>query len=140
MTCDLCGEDASRGPLARRIGENEKRFCCIGCMNVYVILFESGIVASGQDLRSTDLFRRSLAMGLISKRGDAGARPVAAPSGETRELLVQVSGMWCSACAWLIEHSLEAERRCAGRGVVCIGSRESGVRPRARRAGPRAAH
>ncbi len=104
--CDLCGEDATARPLSQRIGEEEKRFCCIGCMNVYVILFESGVVASGQDLRSTDLFRRSLAMGFISQR-DAPQPAASQTPGETKEMLLQVSGMWCSACAWLIEHSLE---------------------------------
>jgi len=110
MTCDLCGEDASPRLLSQRIGEDEKRFCCIGCMNVYVILFESGAVASGQDLRATDLFRRSLAMGLISQRIDGSADSDAVPSGEVCEMLVQVSGMWCSACAWLIEHSLQKQK------------------------------
>jgi cation transport ATPase len=111
MPCDLCGEDAGLKPLSQRVGEAEKFFCCIGCMNVYVILSESGVVASGQDLRSTDLFRRSLAMGLISKGDDARSRRDETPAtGETSEMLVQVSGMWCSACAWLIEHSLEKQK------------------------------
>jgi len=66
------------------------------------------------------LFRRSLAMGLIAQ-GDTADRtdppPEAStlPDVPTQELLVQVSGMWCTSCAWLIEHVLKKER-----GVVSV--------------------
>ncbi len=49
-------------------------------------------------------------MGLISSRE---AQPKPAPitdSGICRERLMRVSGMWCGACAWLIEHSLSKMR------------------------------
>ncbi len=83
-------------------------------MNVYAILLESGIVASGQDLRETEVFKRSLALGLISN-GDgqaksAGSIHLIPPDAPTEEVLLQVSGMWCSSCAWLIEHALVNER------------------------------
>jgi len=44
----------------------------MGCLNVYAILFESGAVAGGADLRETDLFRQSLKLGLISGPDRAG--------------------------------------------------------------------
>jgi P-type Cu2+ transporter len=56
MTCTLCGLDS--GTAA---------FCCAGCENVYAILLESGVVASGQNFRDTELFQQSLRLGLISK-------------------------------------------------------------------------
>jgi len=108
--CDLCGLGCGKHPLTQRFGEAERSFCCVGCMNVYSILAESGVLASGQDLRETELFKRSLELGLISQSLPADAakkKPATPPPGApTEEVLLQVSGMWCSSCAWLIEHSL----------------------------------
>ncbi len=112
--CALCGLDAGRNHFTSRHNDEEKIFCCLGCMNVYAILLESGVVAEGQDLRETELFKRSLEMGLISNLEDSAKsqskrRPVIPPGTPTCEALYQVSGMWCSSCAWLIEKSLEEE-------------------------------
>ena len=46
MTCTLCGLDSGQAA-----------FCCAGCENVYAILLESGVLASGQDFRDTELYR-----------------------------------------------------------------------------------
>jgi len=78
-------------------------------MNVYLILSES--CAPGQDFRETELFKRSLELGLISQGSE---RPAAAPKARShvpsdasgQELLLQVQGMWCTSCAWLIEYAL----------------------------------
>ncbi len=102
--CGLCGLPTG----------NNERFCCPGCGNVYAILEESGVIKPGVDLRDTELFKRSLEMGLISNRkaADASAIPADAP---VEERLMQISGMWCASCGWLIEHALKAER-----GVVSV--------------------
>ncbi len=94
MTCTLCGLDSG-----------SSAFCCAGCENVYAILMESGVLASGQNFRDTPLFQESLRLGLISNpaREDARAIP---PDAETREQVFHLTGMWCTACGWLIEHSL----------------------------------
>ena len=109
--CDLCGLGCGKYPLERSIADAGHVFCCMGCMNVFLILSESGVVASGQNIRETELFKRSLAMGLIAQ-GDTANRnelPML-PDVPTQELLVQVSEMWCTSCAWLIEHVLNKER------------------------------
>jgi heavy metal translocating P-type ATPase len=102
--CDLCGLACGRRPHAQHIREQERFFCCLGCMNVYLILSESG--GKGEDFRDTELFRRSLELGLISQpdsQPPAAARPDDSPS---EELLLHVRGMWCTSCAWLIEYAL----------------------------------
>ncbi len=110
LTCDLCGLDCGRHPIARRFDRQEKSFCCSGCVNVYAILLESGVIAAGQDFRETDVYRQSLKLGLISNRQE-GAPEIAGPAdGEIREALFHVTGMWCSSCAWLIEHALHRQR------------------------------
>ena len=77
-------------------------------MNVYLILWESGAIRAGQDIRETELFRRSLQLGLISYlRSDKPTESVMLAS-LTEELLLHVSGMWCVSCAWLIEHALKS--------------------------------
>ena len=106
--CDLCGLACGKHPLTHRITDRDLAFCCLGCLNVYIILSESGVLASGQDIRETELFKRSMALGLISQRdrelpageGDPNS-PLAAT---TEELLLDISGLWCSSCAWLIEN------------------------------------
>jgi cation transport ATPase len=79
-------------------------FCCAGCENVYTILMESGVLASGQNFRDTAIFQQGLRLGLIS---NAEAPALAPPSlAETREAVYHLSGMWCTSCGWLIEHAL----------------------------------
>src|SRR5208337_5119680 len=110
--CDLCGLGCGKHPWTQRLGDVEHRFCCLGCQNVFLILAASGVVASGQDLRQTELFKRSLALGLISREDDGGpragqrAKPEVAAGAPPQELLLQVGGLWCTSCAWLIEHAL----------------------------------
>lgn len=106
-TCGLCDLPCGRQPLVRSYDTREMPFCCMGCANVYAILLESGVMASGQNIRETEIFRRSLELGLISNP-EAGREPAITidPQAPTQEVLLQVNGMWCSACAWLIERAL----------------------------------
>ena len=95
MTCTLCG-----------LNSGAAAFCCAGCENVYAILAETGVIASGQNFRDTEIFQQSLRLGLIS-RPEAAGQPDAAELGpDLREAVFQLSGMWCTSCAWLIEHAL----------------------------------
>ena len=103
----MCGLGCGNHPLQQRVAEANRSFCCIGCMNVYLILWESGAIAAGQDIRQTELFQRSLQLGLISNRSSDDGKsvsPVLQPG--TEEVLLHVTGMWCTSCAWLIEHAL----------------------------------
>ncbi len=84
-------------------------FCCLGCRNVYAILIESGAIREGEDPRQTDLFKRSLELGLISNALTNPAHLQIPADAIEEEKLFHVSGMWCSACAWLIEHVLGKE-------------------------------
>ncbi len=106
--CELCGLPGGKRPYTQRVHGQERLFCCLGCMNVYLILSETGL--SGQDFRESELFKRSLEVGLISRGGDQ-ERPSNAPEqmasdASAQELVLQVQGMWCTSCAWLIEYAL----------------------------------
>ena len=113
--CHLCGLPCGKHPLSTSLEDAEHFFCCLGCMNVYVILSESGVVASGQDLRETELYKRGLQLGLISQGGGEGSEPepvpvtqAPLPDANLCELVLQVGGMWCNSCAWLIEHAVNS--------------------------------
>jgi heavy metal translocating P-type ATPase len=111
LSCGLCELPCGRKPQVRSFDGRDISFCCMGCANVYAILLESGVLTSGQNIRETEVFRRSLELGLISNP-EANETDVAVdPSAPTQEVLLQVNGMWCSACGWLIEHAL---RKLAG--------------------------
>ena len=76
------------------------------------------VVPSGQNFRDTDLFQRSLKLGLIFNASEGtGQRPVL-PDGETREAVFHIGGMWCASCGWLIEHSLTRLRGIAAAEVM----------------------
>ena len=105
--CDLCGARASLGSHTRSFAGVRRTFCCMGCLNVYAILVESGAVADGGDFRQSDLYLRSLALGIIGAP-EAG-RPELPADAEIREELFQLSGLWCASCGWLIEYALGRE-------------------------------
>ena len=107
-TCGLCDLDCGSQTVSRVFEGRDMDFCCMGCANVYAILLESGVVASGQNIRESEIFRRSLELGLISRPSPLRVdKPALRPDAPTEEILYQVGGMWCSACGWLIEHALE---------------------------------
>ena len=107
VLCSLCELACGRQQIVRAFAGRELPFCCMGCANVYAILQESGVIASGQSIRETEIFRRSLELGLISNPGNEPEPSTSVDANTpTQEMLLQVSGMWCSACGWLIEHAL----------------------------------
>lgn len=108
--CALCGLSVGNNPFSTTFDQIEKQFCCLGCLNVYTILSESGVIAKGVDVCETELFKRSLELGLISNRPEKAKEFQIPPDAPVKETLLHVSGMWCSACSWLIEHSLNNER------------------------------
>lgn len=92
-------------------------YCCAGCRNVHAILIESGVAQPGADLRETELFRRSLQLGLVSNAAKPG-RVLKVANAVAQEKLFQVSGMWCVSCAWLIEHILTRDPGIASAEVL----------------------
>ena len=102
--CDLCTTPVGWKPRKGSFKGVDKQFCCAGCLNVYSILVESGALAPGQDPRDSELFRESLRMGLIASGPEERTLPPA--NSEVREVLFQVSGLWCASCGWLIEHAV----------------------------------
>jgi heavy metal translocating P-type ATPase len=111
--CVLCGLEWDGQPVTVSVDGVELAFCCPGCANVHAILSERGDLAGGVDPCDTDLFKRSLSLGLISSRRSTDDSPqLSTVNGllSTEESVFQLSGLRCASCAWLIARALERER------------------------------
>jgi len=77
---------------------------------VYILLMEASDSPDPRSFRETELFRRCRAAGVIpGSEKDPKPQEVTAhceqtgPAGHQLDLVVRISGMWCPACAWVIE-------------------------------------
>jgi heavy metal translocating P-type ATPase len=106
----------------------EYRFCCQGCKHVFLILCGS----SGElpeDFRNTELYRRCVATGVIPGNQSAYARvdqshpstnPLSGPEEPALTLKGLVGGMWCPACAWVIEECVKRTTGVVGAKVTFV--------------------
>ena len=123
--CDLCGLPLRYGAVSHRIDDVPLQFCCHGCRMVYAMLLESTEVDDPARFKETDLYRQCVAAGVIpaseadlrrlhereKQASHPAGKPVegvdAAPDRSgTLPLDLVVDGMWCTACAWVIETAL----------------------------------
>jgi Cu2+-exporting ATPase len=110
--CFHCGEPVPRGTdIVARLGESKEPVCCIGCRSVAELIHASGLGAyyafrsrphpdsglrpepsewahyDGEDLLSRYVHRRP----------------------EFSEATVEIGGLYCSACTWLLEKALQGQ-------------------------------
>jgi heavy metal translocating P-type ATPase len=84
---------------------------------VFLLLSESGLLEG--DYKSSSLYQTSLKLGIISNPTDAAPVSSSPPSLDgTRELVLQIDGMWCSSCSWLIEKVVGGEKGVAQANVM----------------------
>jgi P-type Cu+ transporter len=132
-TCELCGLSLRHGAVTAIIADETMLFCCYGCKQVYVMLLAASGDLDPSSFRETDVFKRCVAAGIIPetmedlekkslsstspKASNRGHEPHinnahAEPVSETDKGLwldLNVSGMWCPACAWVVEETLIKE-------------------------------
>ncbi len=113
--CALCGLPLTHGARALAVDGTSLSFCCIGCRQVYAILSEAG---TDGDLTTSDLFRECQALGIIPSTtadldriaaSDAFSTEQSsdpAPEDDTLPLTLEIHGMWCPACAWVIQRAV----------------------------------
>ncbi len=119
--CHLCGLPTGSSNISQPVAGRAVRFCCLGCMYVFQILYTSpeGIP---EDYRNTELYRVCVSAGLIpsgAAEDKSPAPPQPHPAGGatvsemaqieeglSQELSIHIEGMWCVACSWLIEQLL----------------------------------
>ncbi len=119
-TCDLCGLSLRFGARELVLQDKTFRFCCIGCRQVFRMLADISDVSDPASFQETDIFKQCRAMGIIpSSESDLEDRykdpappeesdeiEITDDDGRHLKLRLAVEGMWCPACAWVIEHSL----------------------------------
>ena len=115
--CDLCGLPLGRARITEKNGGKPFHFCCPGCRQVFLILFNrpGGLP---ENFRQTPLYRACLESGIIPKSPE----DLMAKEAETKnldldlnlnlslDLTLRIEGMWCPACAWVIEEVLKKDR------------------------------
>jgi heavy metal translocating P-type ATPase len=128
--CDLCGLTLRYGQHTLISAGRSYQFCCIGCRQVFSMLITAGGIDDPAQFRDTDLFKRCRNLGIIptsesdlqlrvqspemptvgaAGRGEAHGSEALSPSDQSNRLalLLRIDGMWCPACAWLIDASLK---------------------------------
>jgi heavy metal translocating P-type ATPase len=131
--CALCGLSLRRGQVEAKFQGKNYRFCCTGCRQVFTILMEATDSADPQSFRESELYKQCLERGIIPKseadldRKAASRNPepivsktsenaetiktASGPSENLLELTLKIGNMWCPACAWVIEETLN---KCEG--------------------------
>ncbi len=114
--CDLCGLPLRKGNHSAAFGGRTLHFCCKGCLMVYSMLMDATDSPDPSTFKESDLYRRCVAAGVVPSVGadpdeidtvDAPSTAVdATVATETLSLQLNVEGMWCPACAWVIETAL----------------------------------
>ena len=124
QTCDLCGLPLRQGGILEKKSDRTLQFCCFGCKQVYAMLLEASEDTEPRNFRESEIFKRCLAAGIIPRSQDdlekRLSQPTAQDGADVRnnragpghensaglKLDLRVEGMWCPACAWVIEESL----------------------------------
>jgi len=103
--CVHCGLDAGPAPL---VSDSGLLFCCSGCLSVYSLLASAGLGAFYETGGLGSLAPRT---GRIPRTNDAAPLPpvlAALEAGGAADL--DVVGMRCASCSWLIERYLAGKR------------------------------
>ncbi len=104
--CTLCSLTCPKDPVV----EDEKPFCCVGCLTVFRIL---GAQKFEGDYRTHPTYKQALQSGVISNPDCF--EEAKAVEGEVRSLHLEISEMWCPSCAEAIRMILMRQkgvRRC----------------------------
>lgn len=109
--CFHCDEPVPAGtPILARLGDVQQPMCCVGCKAVAEFIHD-------QDLEAFYAHRRTPVVGQALERvapADWSAyehedlvRRYVHRDGDTAAAAIDIGGMYCSACAWLLETGLE---------------------------------
>lgn len=106
LSCALCSLACPKDPVV----EDEKPFCCAGCLTVFRILGAQEIEG---DFTAHPLYKQALASGIISNPDSYAEEKTV--EGEVQTLHLEIGEMWCPSCAEAIRMILMRQkgvRRC----------------------------
>jgi P-type Cu+ transporter len=126
--CNLCGLPLKYGKISADFSNQTYTFCCLGCKQVFSMLMEAAGTDDPTQFKHTELFKRCREMGVIpGSEKDLARYAPTGPEADTHHraranektpginlntpshllhLNLKVGGMWCQACAWVIEEIL----------------------------------
>ena len=118
--CDLCSLPLRKQVFTLPSSEHTYSFCCNGCKQVFQMLAEKQGTDHPVSFKDSELFKKCQELGIIpqteedlhQKQDLPPAEQDDAPSPTTEghlQLILRVNGMWCPACAWVIEESLRKQ-------------------------------
>ncbi|MEW6667786.1 MAG: heavy metal translocating P-type ATPase [Thermodesulfobacteriota bacterium] len=109
--CHLCGLRVGPSGLRTTTQGRTLDFCCAGCLYVFQVLFSRPEGPPG-DYRDTDLYRACVASGIIARGEPESVREESEQESRllelSQDLTFTAGGMWCPACALLIQEVLRA--------------------------------
>ncbi len=111
-TCFHCGLPNPQSPLTLDVNGETKQFCCLGCQSAAKTIIDSGLSEyyrfhkPDQHPVENDLTDKIQTTFLIYDRDDIQQEFVQSISDSTRECILIIEGISCSACTWLIEKRL----------------------------------
>ncbi len=123
LSCDLCSLPVDNSAFTSVLTQKTYRFCCMGCKQVFHMLWEASDTNDPAQFKETKLFKKCRDMGIIPSSEDNLSPQVRNASASlannsvgisqttalehTLPLNLQVTGMWCLACAWVLEEMLK---------------------------------
>ncbi len=125
--CYHCSEPIPRGAdFVARLDDRDEAVCCIGCRSVAELIHANGLGAYYRFRSRPDAdsgLRPEPSEWAHYDAADLQSRYVH-PVGEFAEATIEIGGLYCSACVWLLEKALLGQA-----GVECLA-----ISPATRRA------
>ena len=110
MDCFHCGEPVpDANPVVAHIGDQDRLVCCVGCKAVAELIQGSGLGAFYQ-FRSqpqADLNLRPDESGFAHFNAEDMLTRYVHRRGSAAEVTLDIGGMYCSACVWLLDNALQ---------------------------------
>ncbi len=117
LHCFHCGEPVPAGaPIRARLGDMQQPMCCIGCKAVAEFIHGQGLDAFYEHRRQpegTEGLRVVPADWCIYDHDDLVTRYVHR-EGNRAAAAIDIGGMYCAACAWLLETGLARDSAVLG--------------------------
>lgn len=108
--CFHCGEPLPEGaPIYARLGDLNQPVCCVGCKAVAEFIHGAGLEAFYEHRSDpqADLGLRAEPSDWSHYDNDDLSNRYVHRDGDAAEVIVDIGGMYCSACVWLLDNALK---------------------------------
>ena len=108
--CFHCGEALPDGaPIFARLGDSRQPMCCVGCKSVAEFIFASGLDSfyKHRDKPSAELGLKARASEWSMYDDEDLLHRYVHRDGSDASATIDIGGMYCSACVWLLDNALK---------------------------------